>query len=283
MDDTREIENHNAALWNGGAGRAWVAAQELLDQLFQPFEQALTAAVAAARPQARVLDVGCGTGATTLAAQRGLGPQGACTGVDISEPMVALARERAEREGLPARFVVADAQHHQFEAKSFDLVISRFGVMFFADPVAAFANLRRASADDGELRLVTWRSPDENPFMTTASRAAAPLLPDLPAPRPEPSGQFGFSDPERVESILTDGGWSAIDHQPLDAICTLPRAQLIPYLTRFGPVGLLLQDADEQTRAQVVEQVLPAFDPYVDGDVVRFTAACWSVGARASA
>ena len=145
-------------------------------------------------PERRVLDVGCGTGSTTLAVARLLGAKGRCTGIDISEPMIAAARARAEREGTPASFIRADAQTHAFEPASFDMIISRFGVMFFDDSVRAFANLRRAARDDAELRFIAWRSAAENPFMTTAERAAAPLLPNLPARRPDAPGQFAFAD-----------------------------------------------------------------------------------------
>jgi SAM-dependent methyltransferase len=268
MDETSAVEREQAAAWNGPSGDAWVAAQSVLDGLFREIEEHLADAVAA-RPGGRVLDVGCGTGATTLAAARRLGARGRCTGVDISAPMVALARERAAREGLPVEFVVADAKSHPFEPASFDTVISRFGVMFFADPVGAFANLRRAtSPDDGELRIVVWRSPRENPFMTTAGRAAAPLLPDsaLPARRLDGLGQFGFADPDRVRAILGDSGWSAIDVQPLDVLCTMPERALMSYVTRLGPLGSALQGADDATRARVLETVRSAFDPFVEGD-----------------
>ena len=117
--------------------------------------------------------------------------------------------------------------------------------------------------------------------MTTAERAAAPLLPNLPPRRPDGPGQFAFADDRRVHRILEDGGWTDIDIRPIDVECTLPEKDLVVYLTRLGPVGLILQEADERTRARVVEAVRPAFDPYVDGTDVRFTAACWMVEARA--
>ncbi|RKH04862.1 class I SAM-dependent methyltransferase [Corallococcus carmarthensis] len=282
MDDTRKPEDEQTKLWNGSAGWAWVETQEVLDSMFRPFEDLLVEA-AVARSARRVLDVGCGTGGTTLAVARRLGEQGRCTGVDISEPMVAAARTRAEREGTPARFIRANAQLHAFEPASFDLLLSRFGVMFFDDSVQAFANLRRAARDDAGLLFIAWRSPAENPFMTTAERAAAPLMPNLPARRPDAPGQFAFADSHRVHRILEESGWSGIDIQPLDVTCTLSERELVRYFTRLGPVGRFLHEADERTRTRVIETVRAAFEPYVFGTEVRFTAACWKVGARAPA
>jgi SAM-dependent methyltransferase len=280
MNASRQTDDEQTTLWNGPAGRAWVEAQELLDHMFKPFEDLLVDAVSAGSGR-RVLDVGCGTGSTTLAVARQLGTKGHCTGIDISEPMITAARARAEREGTPASFILANAQNHAFEPASFDMLISRFGVMFFDDSVRAFANLRRAAKDDAELRFVAWRSPSENPFMTTAERAAAPLLPALPARRPDAPGQFAFADLRRVHRILEESGWAGIDIQPLDVACTLPEKELVRYLTRLGPLGRILHEADDRTRTQVIETVRAAFEPYVHGAEVRFTAACWMIGARA--
>jgi SAM-dependent methyltransferase len=267
-------------LWNGPSGRAWVDAQEVLDQLFKPLEDILVAAVSTASATS-VLDVGCGTGVTTLAVARLLGSQGTCTGIDISDPMITVAKERAKREGSPARFVLANAQDHAFEPASFDMLISRFGVMFFEDSVRAFANLQRASRKGAVMRAIVWRSPAENPFMTTAERAAAPFLPNLPPRQPNAPGQFAFADRGRVHSILGESGWSDIDIQPLDVSCALPAKELSSYVLRLGPVGMVLQEADEETRAKVTDAVRIGFAPYVHGAEVRFTAACWMVGARA--
>ncbi|WP_151477453.1 class I SAM-dependent methyltransferase [Streptomyces albicerus] len=281
MDVTRRTDDEQAARWSGTAGHAWVEAQAVLDDVLRPFEGLLVEAVSSVHG-GQVLDVGCGTGSTTLAVARRLGSAGRCVGIDISEPMITAARARAEREGTPASFIHADAQEHAFEPATFDAVISRFGVMFFNDSVRAFANLRSAARDGAGLRFITWRGPAENPFMTTAERAAAPILPNLPARRPDEPGQFAFADPDRIERILTESGWAGIDVQPIDVACTLPERELVPYFTRLGPVGLVLPEVDEQTRAQVVETVRAAFDTFVQGTEVRFTAACWMVDARAS-
>jgi SAM-dependent methyltransferase len=282
MDVTRRSDDEQAARWNGPGGHAWVELQAVLDEMFKPFEDLLVDAVATAGA-GHVLDIGCGTGGITLAVARRLGPAGRSVGVDISEPVITAARARAEREGTPASFVLGDAQDHAFEPATFDAVISRFGVMFFNDSVRAFANLRRAATDEALLRFITWRGPAENPFMTTAERAAAPLLPDLPVRRPDEPGQFAFADPDRIHRILTESGWTGIDIQPIDVACALPEDELVHYLTRLGPVGLALGGVDEQTRAHVIDTVRAAFDTFVQGTEVRFMAACWLVGAHAPA
>jgi SAM-dependent methyltransferase len=280
MTTTPGTNDEQAALWNGVAGHAWAETQQVLDQMFKPFEDLLVAA-AVARSARHVLDVGCGTGATTLAIARQLGPERACLGIDISEPMLALARARAAREGAPARFLRADAQRHDFGAGQFDLIVSRFGVMFFDDPIRAFANLRRAASAGAELRCFAWRSPADNPFMTTAEQAAAPFLPNLPARRPNAPGQFAFADDGRVRGILSESGWNDIDLQPIDVACTLPENELVNYLTRLGPLGQSLPEVDEATRGPVIAAVRAAFDRFVRGTEVRFTAACWTIVAQA--
>lgn len=282
MSRKNQIAEEQAALWNGHSGQVWTEAQELMDGMLKPFEDHLLAAVSAAPPR-RLLDIGAGTGSTTLAAARRFGPQCESLGLDISGPMLALARSRAEREGSRATFIQGDAQRYPFEAAAFDCLISRFGVMFFDDPVAAFTNLHRAASPGAELRFVAWRSCAENPFMTTAERAAAPLLPDMPARNPNLPGQFAFADEQRVRRILQESGWAAIEIQPLDATCTLSEQSLLRYVTRLGPLGAKLREVDDRARAKVVDTVRGAFEPYVYGAEVRFNAACWSVSARAAA
>ncbi|MDT9698303.1 methyltransferase domain-containing protein [Streptomyces sp. P17] len=280
MDIKHLTDEDQAARWKR-AGHAWAEAQELLDGMLRPLEELLVEGVSAERAD-HVLDVGCGTGGTTLAVARRLGPTGRAVGIDISEPMITAARERAAREGSSASFILADAEQHAFEPAAFDAVISRLGVMFFSDPVRAFANLRRAAKDEAPLRFVAWRGAAENPFMTTAERAAAPLVPDLPARRPDGPGQFAFADPDRIRGVLTESGWAEIGIRPVELSCALPASELVGYFTRFGPLGLVLPEVDEQIRPRVIETVRTAFDPYMQGTEVRFTAACWTVDARAS-
>jgi SAM-dependent methyltransferase len=274
-----EGSNEMSELWNGAGGNAWVDLAPVLDQMFLGLETMLADA-AAARGAEQVLDVGCGTGATTLAIARRLGAGAACTGVDISAPMVGAATARPA-EGFPApEFIVADAAAYPFEPGAYDLLTSRFGVMFFDDPVAAFANLRRATAPGGGLRFFCWRAPEDNPFMTAGTRATRHLLPDTPERRPGAPGQFAFADEARVPEILAAAGWKGIEVEPVDVPCVFPESGLLPYLTRLGPVGQALTDADEGTRAEVVRFLSAAYAPYIQFDEVHYTAACWSVGAE---
>ncbi|GGB96168.1 class I SAM-dependent methyltransferase [Pseudoduganella buxea] len=266
------------ALWGGTAGNAWAELQDLLDRIFHPFEALLAAGLA---PRQRVLDIGCGTGSTTLAAARRVGLGGHCTGIDISAPMLAVAARRAQEESLAIDFVQADAQRHAFAPAAFDALISRFGVMFFDDPVAAFARLHQAARHGAPLHVFAWRAAADNPFMTAAERAAAPLI-ALPASVPGQPGQFAFADAARVRAILDASGWSDVAVVPADVPCAFPAAALERYITRMGIVGRVLPTLDAATRQAVLAAMRPAFEPFIDGDQVRFTAACWQITARAA-
>jgi SAM-dependent methyltransferase len=280
MNTPHTPAQEQAAIWNGTAGQAWVRLQEVLDQMFKPLEDLLVEAIPA---QARsVLDVGCGTGATTLAAARHIGMTGRCVGIDLSAPMIAAARVRAQAEGSPARFLNGDAQQHPFEADSVDHLVSRFGVMFFGDAEAAFTNLRRAARGQATLHFMAWRGAEENPFMTTAERAAGSLL-NLPARQPDEPGQFAFARESRVRDLLQASGWTGIDLTPLDVDCCFPESGLVPYLTQLGPLGRVLPTVDEATRERIVAKVRAAFEAHVQGDKVRFRAACWQIRAKAVA
>jgi SAM-dependent methyltransferase len=280
MANTDEIRAEQSALWNGPSGAAWIEAQETLDAMFRPFEDVLMETIPAGSPL-RVLDIGCGTGATTLATARRLGAGGRAVGIDVSAPMLEVARCRANQARVAAEFLTANAQDHAFESASFDVFISRFGVMFFADPQRAFANLRDAATAGAQLRAITWRAAAENPFMTTAERAAAPLLPALPPRRANGPGQFAFAEPAGVERILGAAGWTDVAHHRLDIVCALPAKSLDEYVTKLGPVAQYLPQLDASSRARITDTLLAAFQPFVQGDEVRYTAACWLLSAKA--
>lgn len=268
--------------WNGHSGNAWADLQPMLDRLYQPFEKILTDAVVTDGVR-EVLDVGCGTGATTLALAKRLGTAGRCTGIDISQVLVDIARHRAEEAGATnARFVLGDGQSQPFAPQSFDAVTSRFGVMFFADPIAAFTNIHNATRPRGGLTCIAWRPKSENPFQTTAERAAEPLIGRVGPSDPHAPGQFGFADADRVRGILAASGWDAIDIAPLDVPLALPRDDLAVYIRRMGYVAIALPDLEEKLRAKVTDALDQAFAAFVIDGVARFNAACWMIRARAA-
>ncbi|QNQ08461.1 class I SAM-dependent methyltransferase [Sphingomonas alpina] len=269
-----------AELWNARAGETWVAQQAMLDRLFLPLEELLADSV---RPTGArdVLDIGCGAGATTLAVAQALAPDGQCTGLDISVPLIEAARRRAAETGVATQFLAGDAQNYSFARGSFDWIVSRFGVMFFDQPEWAFANLRGAVRDGAGLTMITWRDPAENPFMTAGERAAAPLLPQLTPSDPDAPGQFAFADPDKVRRILANG-WRETGIKPVDIACALPAGDLRTYIMNMGRVGVLLPDLDDRTRASVSAALTAAFDPFISNGVARFSLACWLVTARAA-
>lgn len=274
-------QERDGLTWNARRGRAWAELQPLLDRLFSSFEEMMVEASVVDGVH-KVLDVGCGTGATTLAFASRLAPHGSSTGIDISELMLDVARSRATARGLlNARFIQGDAQCFDFPRHAFDAVTSRFGVMFFDDPARAFANIRHAVRPDGALACVVWRSAAENPFMTTAEQAVAPILGWTEQAVPDAPGQFAFADAARVERILRSAGWRAVDISPVDVPCRLPKADLALYARRMGRVGMILPDLGQDLREQVEKALDDAFASFVVNDVARFDSACWLVRAVA--
>lgn len=270
-----------ATHWNQAGGQAWVELQGLMDGLNQPIENLL---VEAAFPGAggRVLDIGCGAGATTLAMARGLGPKGVCLGVDVSAPLLDLARERARAEGLEAAdFLLGDAGAADMGG-SFDAALSRFGVMFFSDFDRAFANIRASLKPGAKLVFACWRSAADNPLAGAPVAAAAPLLPPMPKADPLAPGRFAFADPLRVRGVLERSGWHDIAIEALDAPTPIALADLVTLSLKMGPVAAALRGQDEETTAKVHHAVAAALAPYAGEDgVVPMVAACWLVSARA--
>src|SRR4051794_24294113 len=202
------------AYWNGVAGQHWTDRQPAQDVLLAPVSKVLIER-AVAKPGERLVDVGCGCGATSIALAEEVSPTGFVLGIDISMPMLSRARQLAP-PGLPLDFVLADATVYPFDPGSFDLLVSRFGVMFFAEPASSFANLRRALRQSGRLVFVCWREPRQNPWMMTPLQAAYKHVPKLPQLGPEDPGPFAFASEERVHRILKQAGFSGIAMQPCD-------------------------------------------------------------------
>ncbi len=271
------------AYWNAGAGDTWAGLQDRLDHQLEPLGRRAMAALA---PKAgeRVLDVGCGAGQTSLALAAAVAPGGSVLAVDISHPLLEVARRRADGQAGLA-FTEADAQTAPFEAASFDAAFSRFGVMFFADPPAAFANIRQALKPGGRLAFVCWRTPDENPFMTLPMAAAAVKLPapDSPPPALDPHapGPFAFADPQRVRAILTAAGFGEVELIPHDQkIGSGDLDQTLSVALKVGPLGAMLREHPDR-RDAVVAAVRAALAAHDGPEGVKLPSATWIVTARA--
>jgi SAM-dependent methyltransferase len=268
-------------LWNADSGANWVRLQPVLDALFEPVADEV---VRTGFPGegGRALDIGCGVGATALAMGRRLGPSGHVLGVDLSAPMLAAATARARDEDLTSvSFAVGDAQTYAFELGAFDAAISRFGVMFFDDPVAAFANIRRALRPGGRLAFAAWRAPEDNPFMTAGARVARTYQPDLPRYQPDAPGQFGLARPEYINEVLSAAGWSHVEARAWDAPGVLPQDDLTAFVTQLGPSAGVLRALPEAERAEAAAKIVAAYAPFVRDGAARFDMACWLVTARA--
>jgi SAM-dependent methyltransferase len=200
------------AYWNGPGGQRWANRQAAQDILLAPVLDIL---IDRAKPQAgeRIIDVGCGSGASSIAFAQKVAPTGHVLGVDVSGPMLARARQSAPKE-LPLDFVQADATVYPFVSSSFDLLASRFGVMFFADPTLSFTNMRKALKPAGRLAFACWREPRENPFFMAPLMAAYKHVPKLPQQGPEDPGPFAFASEERVRRILGAAGFTGIEMEP---------------------------------------------------------------------
>jgi SAM-dependent methyltransferase len=266
--------------WNE-KGRDWTELQDRMDANLSGAHAAIMA-FAAAQSSEQVLDIGCGTGTTTLALADAVGPRGKITGVDVSQPMLDLARRRSEGRANVS-FVLADASVHAFRPE-FDLLFSRFGVMFFDDPLAAFANLHAGLKPSGRLAFVCWRTPPENLWATAPLTAARPLLPEQPAPDPLAPGPFAFADPQRIRDILAGAGFGGISIEKHDGVMNMgaDSAAVAAQTLRIGPLSRAMGDADAAVRAKVVEVVRHALEEFRDstGEIAPPTA-CWLVGARA--
>ncbi len=269
------------AYWNDAGGSAWVENQGLLDRINQPVGD-IIAGRADPGAGARVLDVGCGAGATTLDMARRIGPAGRAVGIDVSEPLLELARRRA-RTGAVANvdFLRADAGSHAFGGPTFDAAISRYGVMFFEDPDAAFANLRQAVRPGGGLTFACWRSAAENPLSLAPLEAAAPFLPEPPRIPADVPGRFAFADADRVRGILERSGWRRVAIEAIDVATPLSFDELMTLSLRLGLLATVLPQQDEAVRERICEAVAAGLESYVEDGTVPMTAACWLVTATA--
>jgi SAM-dependent methyltransferase len=280
QDNTGQVE-----YWNGEAGQRWVRSQDRMDRAFQPLTAALMER-AAPRPGERAADIGCGCGDLSLMLADRLGEEGRVLAVDVSRPM--LDRGRARALAGAGRAVIdwqeADVAAWPFPKGGFDLLISRFGVMFFADPVKAFRNMRRALRPGGRLVMLCWRPMQDNAWVAVP-RAA--MLQVVPAPEPMPPhapGPFAFADAARVGAILGQAGFTAVASVGVDAALDTAAPgssdaaaldDAVRFATESGPASALLRDVDDAMRERAVAAVRAALRDRAGAGRASLDAACW--------
>ncbi|MEW6270520.1 MAG: class I SAM-dependent methyltransferase [Thermodesulfobacteriota bacterium] len=270
--------------WNEVAGPKWVSYQATLDaQIGWLGERVMDRAAIAAGES--ILDVGCGCGTTTRELARRTGASGRVLGVDVSAPMLEVARERARTVGASnVAFTQADAQTHPFEPAAYDLAFSRFGVMFFTDPTAAFANVRRALRPGGRLAFVCWQALAKNPWFAVPLAAVAQHVALPSPPAPGAPGPFAFADPGRVTGILEGAGFADAALEPVVDVLTVGGDggldAAVDFLLQFGPASAVLREAGIDPRERVVPAVRDALAPHAGPDGVRMECAAWIVTAR---
>jgi len=282
MTDASELHAQQLAFWNGPAVARWITKQEQMDAALAPIGDAAIE-LAAVRAGERVLDIGCGSGATSMALARLVGPAGHVTGLDVSAPMIDLARKRSA--GIAnVDWLLADAAAEKFPPQSIDLMFSRFGVMFFGDPVAAFANLRRALKPGGRLVFACWRPLNENPWMLVPLQAVQTLVAPLPRPGPNDPGPFAFGDRERVTHILTAAGYATPRYSRLDLPMTLGRNldEATEQATSMGAASRALEGQPEAVLKAARTAVRSALEPYLASGGVALPGAVWLVASQAA-
>jgi SAM-dependent methyltransferase len=273
-------------LWNSPTTQAWVDSPERYDGMLADLGR-LVLDAAALQPGERVLDVGCGSGELALQAAQQVGAAGAVVGADISAALIANARGRADRAGADhVQFVEADVQVHDLPAGSYDAVVSRFGVMFFDDPVAAFANLHRATAPGGRLSFVAWQAAPLNEWVLTAILAMLPHvgMPELPPPGAP--GPFAFADEDHLRGVVTGSGWSDVQLRAVETTVLVGGGgsveETLAYYEQDAFGRLMLEKADDVQRAAAREALREVIAQKSTDEGLRLGAAVWLVTASSS-
>ena len=267
------------AEWNGALGQRWAAMRQEIDRVVTPFGAAALKA-AAPQPGERVIDVGCGCGETSIEIARLVGPAGSVLGIDVSQPMLAVARSHGQSANLS--FQEADASGSPLPA-GVDLLFSRFGVMFFSEPSAAFSHLRKSLRAGGRCVFVCWRTPRDNAWAMTPLAAARQAL-DITPPQSDPNapGPFAFADEERLQTILSAAGFGNIELQRFDAAIFLgptPRSAA-EGAVQLGPVARLLREVGAEHLPIVVDAIERTLAPLAAANgQVSLNGSTWIVAA----
>jgi SAM-dependent methyltransferase len=263
-------------------GHSWVSQQAVISDVFTSVTS-VSLDAAGVGPGEHVIDIGCGTGDTLLAFANAVGPSGAVLGVDVSVPMLDFAKYRALEARLSnAAFALADATNYLFEPRWADLVYSRFGVMFFEDPIRAFTNIRSGMKAGGRLVFVCFRTMPESSWFSVPIEAARPYAPPQPPADPTAPGMFSFAREERLRGILTEAGFREIAVKATDVpIHGKDIAQSMAFITQAGPLPAFLENASDEQRERATDAVRNALAAKIGTDGRGLHAGLWLVSASA--
>lgn len=278
-----EVNKNQRDFWSGKGGDIWVERQNAMDTMLSPLGEAALNKLNLNEGE-NVLDIGCGCGHTTLNIAKRISPDGQVTGLDISEPMLKRAKESANEMSISnASFNCVDVQTDDMGEEVYSAAFSRFGVMFFEDPVAAFCNINKSLITGASLSFVCWQSPALNPWQSLFIEAVKKYV-DLPSPPPRSPSPFAFMESEYVSSILEESNFQNIMIEGHEAEVNMFSGRSLSdsvkdYISINPVVSEMLKDSPEEQKTEIINSAIDAFSPYYAEKGLMFPSATWLVTA----
>ena len=275
------INQEQKEFWNEKKGEIWVSLESKIDKMLGPLgDQAIK--ILKPKVGEKILDIGCGTGSTSQTLSKLVGESGIITGIDISKPILNFAQKQKENKKIKnINFIQADAQNHQFSDLNFDAVFSRFGIMFFEDPISAFKNIKKSLSCNGRLTFVCWSKREDNDWINLSSNVASQFLELPPKANPKEPGPFAFEDYFYIEEILTKSGWKNIKIKAYKQNIVIGKTldYAADFLSRMGPMSVPFENANEQTKEKVISALKECYSQYFTAKGVEFHFSSWIVSA----
>ena len=275
------INQEQKEFWNEKKGEIWVSLESKIDKMLGPLgDQAIK--ILKPKVGEKIIDIGCGTGSTSQTLSKLVGESGIITGIDISKPILNFAHKQKENKKIKnINFIQADAQNHQFSDLNYDAVFSRFGIMFFEDPISAFKNIKKSLSCNGRLAFVCWSKREDNDWINLSSNVASQFLELPPKANPKEPGPFAFEDYFYIEEILTKSGWKNIKIKAYKQNIVIGKTldYAADFLSRMGPMSVPFENANEQTKEKVISALKECYSKYFTAKGVEFHFSSWIVSA----
>ena len=275
------INQEQKEFWNEKKGEIWVSLESKIDKMLGPLgDQAIK--ILKPKVGEKILDIGCGTGSTSQTLSKFVGESGIITGIDISKPILNFAQKQKENKRIKnINFIQADAQNHKFSDLNYDAVFSRFGIMFFEDPISAFKNIKKSLSCNGRLTFVCWSKSEDNDWMNLSSNVASQFLELPPKANPKEPGPFAFEDYFYMEEILIKSGWKNIKIKAYKENIVIGKTldYAADFLSRMGPMSVPFENANKQTKEKVISALKECYSKYFTTKGVEFHFSSWIVSA----